>query len=403
VGAVACWKLPRWRDWIVVLVSAAFVGWTDWRSLTAVVVLTVASFAVARKAPQLPKWVVGLFVVGVLSYILYYKYFPPLRDAILGIKPVVLDAKKAKQAASGIETVVPLGASYFTFKLVHYLLDSRRAQVPRHDLKTFLGYMLFMPMFSAGPIERFDDYLSHRSEKVLPQQVAEGGTRILYGLVKKMVIVDVLLAKRAPSMSGHLVDAIPFWRPPCTVEDLLKHDHINPLFVWQFVIHNFAQWYLDFSAYTDVAIGAALFFGIRLTENFDWPLLAPNPTNFWKRYHMSLSAWCQRYVYLPVMARVRNPYVAVFATMCTMGLWHAGNLNYIVWGIYHGTILSIYLTWGRIKRWRKWKPKSTLLLVAGGVLTALLMSASAVFPATTAQGVGAAVRLLGALVGVQHG
>ena len=89
------------------------------------------------------------------------------------------------------------------------------------------------------------------------------------------------------------------------------------------------------------------------TENFDWPLLAPSPTAFWKRYHATLSGFVQRYVYLPVMGLTRSPYAAVYATMMTMGLWHAGNLNYIAWGVYHATVLSIHLTLGRIKRWRK--------------------------------------------------
>ena len=168
------------------------------------------------------------------------------------------------------------------------------------------------------------------------------------------------------------------------------------------MIHQFTTWYLDLSAYSDLAIGAAMFFGIRLVENFEWPMLAPDPTQFWKRYHMSLSGWCQRYIYLPVMGRTRNPYVAVYATMMIMGLWHRGSLNYLTWGAYHATVLSVHLTWNRIKRAKKWKMKSRVWTLASTIITVLAISASAVFPSTSAQGIGAAFKLMGMLVGI-HG
>ncbi len=405
VAAVAYWKLPRFRDWILVVASAGVIGWTDWKALAAVALLSLFSFAVARRAADLPKWVVGIAVVIVLSFLAFYKYVPAIHDALFGAakvaQKVVKERPRAHDAAvNGVIAVVPLGASYFTFKLVHYIVDSRRKQLPKHDLKSFLGYMFFLPMFAAGPIERLDDYLKNRAPKLTKEHVAEGGSRILYGLVKKMVIVDILLDARRTELATKLIDAIPFYKAPPTVDALLSGDKVNPLFAWQFVIHRFTTWYLDFSAYSDVAIGVALFFGIRLMENFDWPLFAPNPTVFWKRYHASLSAWCQRYVYFPVMGRARNPYLAVFATMMVMGIWHSGSLNYLLWGVYQATVLSIYVTWLRVKRWRKWKLKSNLLLVFGTVLTALSVCASAVFPSTSDKGALAAVRLLGMLVGI---
>jgi alginate O-acetyltransferase complex protein AlgI len=406
VAAVAYWQLPRFRDWTLILASALVIGWSDWRSLAAVTVLSLFSFAVARKAAELPKWVVGIAVVFVLSFLLFYKYVPPIHDAIFGATKVAKAVVKANPKAhdtaiNGVTVAVPLGASYFTFKLVHYLVDSRRRQLPKHDLKSFVGYMFFLPMFAAGPIERFDDYLANRSAKLTKEHIAAGGTRILYGLVKKMVIVDILLNTQRTTIGTKLVDAIPFYKAPATVDALLDSAvRVNPLFAWQFVVHRFVLWYLDFSAYSDVAIGVALFFGIRLMENFDWPLLSPNPTAFWKRYHASLSAWCQRYVYFPVMGRARNPYVAVFATMMVMGIWHSGSLNYLLWGVYQATVLSIYVTWTRVKRWRKWKLKSNAMLVFGTVLTALAVCASAVFPSTSNKGPLAALRLLGMLVGI---
>ncbi len=261
--------------------------------------------------------------------------------------------------------------------------------------------MLCFPMFSAGPIERFDAYLRDRTPRVTRQQLIDGGTRLAYGLIKKLVIVNLLLDHKMAHDSGRLVEAVPFSYPPAPVEHLVRDiETVHPLFVWQFVVHQFTTWYLDFSAYSDIAIGAGLLLGIKIGENFDWPFFAPNPTEFWKRYHISLSAWCQRYVYLPVMGWTRNPYLAVFATMGAMGLWHAGSLNYLGWGIYHATVLSIYLTWARIRRKKKWKPKGPAIVIWSTTATALLVCASAVFPATSAYGIRTALELLGVLVGI---
>jgi alginate O-acetyltransferase complex protein AlgI len=408
VAGLLSWRVPRRRDLIVIIGSAAFIGWSDWRSLVAVLVLGSAAYLVARAGLRAPRWSAVLFIAVTIAFLAAFKYLPPLREAWLGgpkgpaTAPVAAaaNAANAANAVNGITVVVPLGASYFTFKLIHYVVEARRGQLPRHDYKTLLGWLLFLPMFTAGPIERFDDYLAGRSPGPSRAHFAEGGSRVLYGLIKKMVVVDILLNKHTDEIPARLSGAIPFWNPPCTADGLLKHlDTVRAPFVWQFVVHQFAAWYLDFSAYSDVAIGVALFFGVRLTENFDWPLLAPTPTAFWKRYHATLSAFCQRYVYLPVMGWSRSPYLALYATMMTMGLWHAGNLNYVVWGAYHATILSFHLTLGRIKRWRKWKP-SRPFVVLGTLVTALSASASAVFPATSAHGIGAALKLLASLFSI---
>jgi alginate O-acetyltransferase complex protein AlgI len=381
VAALLAYRLPRRRDLIVALASAAFIACHDPRSLVVVAVLSTAAYLVSRRFSTGSPWPGRVVILVALAALAAFKYAPPILH-VTGV-------------------AIPLGISYFTFKLVHYLVDSRRQQIPEHRPESFASYMLFFPMFSAGPIARFDDFLRDRAERVTRAQLIEGGTRIAYGLIKKLVIVNLLLDQRMPHDAARLGEAVPFVFPPAPIEHLIRDlDVVHPLFVWQFVVHQFTTWYLDFSAYSDVAIGAGLLLGIKLGENFDWPLLSPNPTEFWKRYHMSLSAWCQRYVYMPVIGWTRSPYLGVFATMGAMGLWHAGSLNYVGWGIYHATILAIYLTWGRIKRKKKWKPKGTPLLIASTLATSLLACASAVFPATSDYGIATALKLLGVLVGV---
>ncbi len=94
--------------------------------------------------------------------------------------------------------------------------------------------------------------------------------------------------------------------------------------------------------------------GFKIVENFDWPILAPNPAVYWKRWHISLSGWCQNYVYLPVLGLTRNPYLAVFAAFTCIGLWHAGNWNWLAWGLYHATVVASFQAWTRFRKKRKW-------------------------------------------------
>ena len=107
--------------------------------------------------------------------------------------------------------------------------------------------------------------------------------------------------------------------------------------VWGFLALTYLYAYLDFSAYTDIAIGASRLFGIKIMENFNFPILAINISDFWKRWHMTLAGWCQTYIYMPVMARTRTPYAAVFATFTMMGLWHGATAGWLLWGLYHAT------------------------------------------------------------------
>ena len=112
--------------------------------------------------------------------------------------------------------------------------------------------------------------------------------------------------------------------------------------------------YMDFSAYSDIAIGSSRLFGIRIMENFNWPIFAQNIGDFWRRWHMTLAGWCQTYVYLPTIGLSRNPFLAVYATFLAIGLWHAGSINYACWGLYHATGVAVFQIWQRFKRRRGW-------------------------------------------------
>jgi alginate O-acetyltransferase complex protein AlgI len=109
----------------------------------------------------------------------------------------------------------------------------------------------------------------------------------------------------------------------------------------------YLQVYLDFSAYTDLAIGTSRLFGFRIMENFRWPIFATSIGGFWTRWHRTLAGWCQAYIYMPLLGLTRNPYLAVYAAFTAIGIWHAGSLAFLLWGIYHSTGVAVYHLWRR--------------------------------------------------------
>ena len=394
-AVVVHWSIsPRLRGWFLFAASAAYAATLDWRSVVALALLGAVFYAIHR-LQQKPRFLTPAIVAVALLYLSYFKYLP-----------VYIDATRGKiedpQATAIVAVAVPLGASYYTFKLIHYAVESWRKKLPSHGADTFFAYLFFFPMFTAGPIERFENFVKNRAGAPSLDAMVRGITRIIYGLIKKLVIVDLVLNRAPHREPQNLLDAIPIWSPALPIEALLGGLHVlSPAFVWQFVFTQFLSVYLDFSAYSDIAIGCGLLFGVTLMENFRWPLLAPNISEFWRRWHISLLGFCQSYVYLPILGKTRNPYLALYASMLAVALWHMGSWNYVLWGVYHATFLVLYLTWSRIKRARRWKIRSRAVAVAGCVFTIAMCSAGQAFVSTKNIGVRASYRMLAALVGVK--
>ncbi|MDY6992387.1 MAG: MBOAT family O-acyltransferase, partial [Pseudomonadota bacterium] len=341
--------------------------------LMSVLVLVVWSLAFFKLAPltlseqSLWRRVLPALILGILGYLAYFKYIPPL---IMAMSSDPIEA----------QLIIPLGISYFTFKLIHYAVEVSRGNITDRSLSQFLSYIFLFPIFTAGPIERFDHYLAHQDQKWQLDSMVYGLTRIIHGLIKKFYIAGMVIA--------------PFFGPYGDIGGpnagaLLFNLSILPTYkIWGFVVLSFLYMYIDFSAYSDIAIGASRLFGIRIMENFNFPIIAPNISNFWKRWHMTLAGWCQAYVYMPMIGLTRNPYIAVYSTMLAMGLWHAGSLNRIGWGLYHATGLVIHLTWSRFKRRKKWQFLDQMLITRylGIPITFLFVSGSFAFSTTDGNG-----------------
>lgn len=320
LGVPAYWAAPaRLRPGLLAGLSVAVVAHlAPWVALS-LLVWTVSFYYLLRResTQRVAAWAFGL---GILGALFAFKYAAPL-----GL-------------VSGV--MVPIGLSFFTFKLLHYGIDVRRGKMREHTLFELLSWVFLFPAFTAGPIERLDHFLENREERLSRQALAEGLTRVAHGLIKKLLIAEMGLRYLLKSNTADRL--------------ILRLDALTPLEAWTFAVLSFLWLYMDFSGYSDLAIGASRLFGVRLAENFDWPIVARTPAEFWRRWHISLSAWCQNYVYLPVLLRSRSPYVAATLTFTVMGLWHAGSLPWLAWGLWHALGVILTTLWQRIARQRGW-------------------------------------------------
>jgi alginate O-acetyltransferase complex protein AlgI len=388
LGPVLYWLLPaRLRIPALALASLALLAVFAARDLALMLALALLAFAAFR----LPARVLGRLPPGlaaalrspwpfwaVLVYFLWAKYLPALAAAFSG---------------AGAEAVlIPLGVSYFSFKLLHYVIEERRGNFPRHGVADFLSWLFLAPIFTAGPIERFEHFLRERElQRFETRFLSEGVLRIAHGLVKKFVLgwLVLELMDRLTGGSG--------------LAGLALAESASPAWqVWAALFLALAYVYLDFSGYSDIAIGSARLFGLRIMENFNLPFLATSLQAFWQRWHMTLAHWCRSYIYMSMIGLTRNPYAAVLATFATMGLWHSASPHWILWGLWHGAGLAWLMYWGQLARRRG----ITLFRTRGGAVLgwALTLSYVALGGAFTAlhgkASVWAALHLIGMAFGL---
>jgi alginate O-acetyltransferase complex protein AlgI len=221
----------------------------------------------------------------------------------------------------------PLAVSFFTFEFVHYLYDVSKGSPPIRSPMQFGAFTFYFPSLVAGPIKRYQPFLATLQEglgRVSLDDIKMGLVRIAIGFLKKVVIADNLTA------------AIAFWQP--------QYGDLSLAARWMLVSALGIRILMDFSGYSDIAIGLGQMMGIRLPENFSWPYFVTNLQEFWHRWHISLSSWIRDYVYIPLggnrhgVARKAFNALVAFA-LC--GLWHGAAWNFVLWGVYHGVGLAV--------------------------------------------------------------
>jgi len=231
-------------------------------------------------------------------------------------------AAKVALSAGVVGPILPLGLSFFCFRLVHYVIERRRGALAPHRPIEAVAWILWFPVFTAGPIQRFSAHTLGAPGRPANATLIAGAWRLAWGLGKRFALAELVAGGGAKD------------RSPAALVELL--DVLAPHHAWLWVGGSFLRLYLDFSGYSDIAIGASALFGVKIDENFQWPMLARTPAAFWRRWHISLSSWCQAYLYMPLLGLSRSPTVATLLTFCVIGLWHGVSGPYLLWGLAHG-------------------------------------------------------------------
>jgi alginate O-acetyltransferase complex protein AlgI len=351
LGSVAAfWLTPKsFRLITLSMLSVVFIGCYD---LVSLMMLAAASSILYLVLPivsqRKPKSIVAL-VLGTIILALPLVSLKLLRSSYV---PLSLS-----------ETwVVPLGMSYYVFRLIGVLFDSYRTGQHPKSAADYFGFVFLFTIFVAGPIQRYGPFLTDRTENFKPILILEGLTRIASGLMKQGVVFYAIVNWRDGISGG------------------VSFESLDVLMMWVYLITVYLSSYINLSAYSDIAIGSSKLFGFKIMENFALPVLATSIDDFWRRWHISLSSWCQSYVYAPVLGAFRNPYIAIVLSFLVMGLWHTFTLNRVAWSLFQaiGVIVVIVTRRSRKKRTgaEKFRSVSTLL---GWVSTQIFITLSFVF------------------------
>ena len=335
LSVVVYWIVPqKHRVWWMLLSGLAILMhiqlvWTVFFVVLAIYAWLAGRF-VAKKPSKVLVYLVG-FIIVQATIMMTLKYYPALCKAFWPKKITMIG-----------HVLVPMGVSYFVFRLIAYVLDSFRGIVKkRATLPDFLAYILFVPIFPAGPIEPYNHFWGMSQRSLAFDDFSYALKRILWGYAKKVILVNYLLQML-------VYDAL----KPAVLGDPLDGS-VNPFVTIAFLVMSLLYAYLDISAYADLAIGFSRLFGFKVSENMNWPIFATNTSEYWNRWHMTLSNWCRNYVYFPILIRSKSLYLALYSSFLVMGLWHHVGLTWVMWAVWHASGILIYSFWSRLTRKNK--------------------------------------------------
>jgi D-alanyl-lipoteichoic acid acyltransferase DltB (MBOAT superfamily) len=320
------------RTWVLIALSLVFYGYWDVRFLplmiASIMVNWLASrlYAVTKHSTVIAGAIfVNLVVLGIFKYT---NFFAENFAVLFGV-PI-----------TRFEWVLPLGISFFTFHHIMYLVDLGRGRAPIYPLDRYALYICFFPQAIAGPIARWNEVIHQFGQRAFApgweRRCAIGATLIVLGLLQKVVIGDPL---------AHVLD--PIYAKALTGPVTPNEAWIAPAFAFQV--------FFDFAAYSDIAIGLSLIFGIRLPINFDAPFRATSMVEFWQRWHMTLARFLRDYVFIP-LSRIRigaprhrmiRALFAIILTMALCGLWHGAGWTFVLWGTLQGVAIVFAAVWAR--------------------------------------------------------
>ena len=319
------------QNHILLIASILFYAWGEPRYL-AIMIMTIlinyigANYISRSKNKAHRKWLLGITIVLDLSFLFYFKYFNFFVENINEL---------FKTNYNFIKVIMPIGISFYTFQAMSYLIDVYRDEVKvQKDIYKLALYICLFPQLIAGPIVKYHDIDKQITDRETSfDKVNYGVKRFIIGLAKKMLIANTL---------GALADKI-FSQ---------SVENFDVLTAWVGAIAYSLQLFYDFSGYSDMAIGLGAIFGFKFLENFNYPYISKSITEFWRRWHISLSTWFKEYVYFSLGGnRVTKPrnYFNLLVVFLATGFWHGASWNFIFWGLWHG----FFIVMEKITGWHK--------------------------------------------------
>lgn len=341
-------KNPRFQNFWLLLSSYFFYGMVDWMMVLLLIVATIAFYLLGLwlkiemvKGQMKVASILTTFGVCLgIGLLLYFKYLNFFGESIV----LLLSGLGLNSGWTSLNIIVPIGVSFFTFKLISYIIEIHREHIEASkDLVEFATYVAFFPTILSGPIDSPNTFLpqlrkSHTFDYALG---VDGCRQILWGMFTKMCIADHL----APVVDTVWSD---YASQSCLV--LILATSLYSI-----------QMYADFAGYSNMAIGVGKLLGFRITLNFTHPFIARNTAEYWRRWHMSLTTWITNYVFMPLniaFARLADwgVILAVIINMVVIGLWHGANWTFALFGLYHGLLYIPLVLSGAFRKNKKHKP-----------------------------------------------
>ncbi|GAB6054098.1 D-alanyl-lipoteichoic acid biosynthesis protein DltB [Magnetospira thiophila] len=310
------WLSPAaWRQVVLVLLTVALLVHESPLSAGLLVLFTALTAALVRQPRPHGGQVAGMSALMV-SVLIYFK----LGATGQSVENIVTDA------------LIPLGLSYYTFRCLHLMFERYRGRFGDATTWEVIGYLFFLPTLLVGPIHRFGAYQRDLYRVRLDRaMLSQGLERILYGYVK----IGFLANHLVNGTLGIYVDQLP------------PEQAALQAYLW--IVQGGLNLYFQFSGFADISIGFSRLLGFEVMENFNWPFLRRNLSEYWRCWHMSLTSWCRDYIYTSVVSFSRSPALGAIATLLVIGLWHELSLRFVCWGLYHGFGLVVWQAFQDVK------------------------------------------------------
>lgn len=345
--------LPHRKQNLLLLgASYFFYAYWDYRFLVLVIVSSAVDYLAGLKIEEnyqkakprdARRWLIASLIVNfsILGFFKYFNFFADNLVAVASSFGMSLDAPT-------LEIILPLGISFYTFQSVSYTIDVYRKRIGAcREFSDFLLYVAFFPQLIAGPIERARKLLPQiQAPRIIDSDMIKTGSWLIYwGVFKKVFIADNIAPYSLWAVTrGAAESAADAWLG-CAAFSI--------------------QFYCDFSAYSDIAMGLAALLGIKLSRNFNLPYFSTNPSDLWMRWHITLTTWFRDYVYAGIRkagSRSVPPWVAVLVTMTLVGLWHGAQWKFVFWGACWGAAIIMHRVW-RKSLGKVWKAPEALAII----------------------------------------